>query len=114
MVEAGGREAAELAYQRALASLHDVRADLADVAAARRRLAFDRPRLDPPEALRREQDLAARFDELSARAGRLRDEAAALREAVRRLHGEGAVEPVELPPETPSGRFEQPPFPEQA
>jgi hypothetical protein len=101
--------AAELAYQRALALLHDARADLADVAAARRRLAYDRTRLTPAEADAAGRDLDARFAELSSRADRLRDEAVALRELLRR-HGEGTTEPEDIPADPATEGFEQPPY----
>jgi hypothetical protein len=101
--------AAELAYQRALALLHDARADLGNVAAARRRLAYDRTRLTPEEADGAARDLDVRFAELSARADRLRDEAVALREQLRR-HDEANAEPEDVPEDLGGEGFEQPPF----
>lgn len=109
MVAPDPQIAAELAYQRALALLHEARADLANVAAARRRLAYDRTRLTPGEADVAARDLDSRFAELSARADRLRDEAVALREHLRR-HGEMTAEPEDLPEDTGAEGFEQPPY----
>jgi hypothetical protein len=108
VVEPGPRLEAELAYQRALAALHEARAELADVAAARRRLAYDRVRLEPADALGRDQLLAARFAEASGRAERLREAAAALREQVRRLSDDATSEPAEVPDDLPGEGFEQP------
>lgn len=113
MVEADPREAAELAYQAALAALHDARAGLADVASARRRLAYDRTRLDAADGHAREQVLDARFAELSSLTEALRERAATAREQVRRL-GEDASEPSEVPRDDVLRGFEQPPYPEQA
>lgn len=111
MADPGAQVTAELAYQRALAALHEARSDLADVAAARRRLAYERPRLDGVEFAARERALADRFAALSARADQLRDEAAHLREVLYRHVADGAAEPDELPDQPPSDGFEQPPYP---
>lgn len=113
MVDADPREAAELAYQAALAALHDARSDLADVAAARRRLAYDRSGLDAADGHAREQALDARFADLASRTEALRERAAAARARVRRL-GEDASEPAEVPRDDVLRGFEQPPHPEQA
>ncbi len=110
MVEPGPRVEAELAYQRALTALHEARAELADVAAARRRLAFDRARLDAAEALDRDRLLTARFTEITGRAERLRQDAAELRERVRRLSEDGSHEPAEVPDDLLGEGFEQPPY----
>lgn len=109
MVEPVGRVDAELAYQRALAALHEARAELADVAAARRRLAYDRVRLDPVEAQARERQLTDRFTGVSERAEQLREAAAVLREQLRRFSDDGASEPAELPDDALGEGFEQPP-----
>ncbi len=111
MADPGAQIAAELAYQRALTALHEARADLADVAAARRRLAYERGRLDATEVAEREQVLGARFAELSARADQLRDEAVRLREVLRRHLEDLAAEPDEVPEEPTPGDYEQPPYP---
>lgn len=104
------RLAAELAYQRALAALHDVRSDLADVAAARRRLVYERGRLDPADADSRERALADRATDLAERADLLRGRATTLRDEVRRLSGDTPPEPSDVPEPGEHERFEQPPF----
>jgi hypothetical protein len=120
VADASARVEAELAYQRALAALHEARADLAGVAAARRRLAYERAQLPPADADARDRELGVRFAELSTRATGLRDEAARLREDLRRHTDDATSEPAELP-EGPEPRgfeepgseprgFEQPPF----
>jgi len=109
VVEPVGRLDAELAYQRALSALHDARADLADVAAARRRLAYDRARLDPAEAQSRDRQLTDRFTAVSERAEQLREAAAALREQLRRFSVDGASEPAEIRDDSLGEGFEQPP-----
>ncbi|MCB0912544.1 MAG: hypothetical protein KDB60_13095 [Propionibacteriaceae bacterium] len=111
MADAGGQVAAELAYQRALAALHEARSDLADVAAARRRLAYERVRLDAAEVDARERALGVRFTELSTRADQLRDEAVRLRDVLHRHAADGMAEPDELPAEPAFEGFEQPPYP---
>ncbi|HQZ00894.1 MAG TPA: hypothetical protein PKV13_09985 [Propionicimonas sp.] len=103
------REQAELAYQRALAALHDVRADLADVMAARRRLAFDRPALTSEVADQRSAELDARRAVLEARAGVLRNEAEELR-GILRQGTDASGEPTEVDPSPQSDGFEQPPY----
>ena len=90
MADSGAQVSAELAYQRALAALHAARADLAEVAAARRRLAFERRGADPGGAEAREQALAVQHAELTDRA-----------------------EPDEVHDEPFPGNFEQPPYLEQ-
>ncbi|MGC3994420.1 MAG: hypothetical protein QM779_09985 [Propionicimonas sp.] len=110
MVDGSARVEAELAYQRALTALHDVRADLADVAAAQRRLAYQRLQLSAAEAAALGEGLEARRAQLAARAAELREEAIRLREGVRRFAGDAGVEPDELPPAAPPSGFEQPPF----
>lgn len=111
MVEPEPRVTAELAYQRALTALHEAREELDDVAAARRRYAYDRPRLDPGEAHLREEALGHRFQQASRRVEALRAEAARLREQVRRLDDSASAEPVDVPPGTAVEGFEQPPYP---
>lgn len=110
MVEADDLAAAELAYQRALAALHDARSELSGVAAAQRRFTFDRVRLTPEAAAARWSELEAAHAGLSARAGDLREQAASLRERVRRLAGDAAAEPEDLPEEPEGQGFQQPPF----
>ncbi len=109
MVDADPRLTARLAYQRALAALHDARADLADLAAARRRLAYQRTRLDPADAAARDAELADRHDALAAAAERLRMQASELRVALRRFSDDSA-EPPDLRPDGAPDGFEQPPF----
>lgn len=111
MTDTGGQVEAELAYQRALAALHQVRADLADVAAARRRLAYERVVLTDAEVEARRHALDAEFSVLSGREDRLRDEAVRLREQVRRHLADAAPEPDEVPDEPAFEGFEQPPHP---
>ncbi len=111
MTDAGAQVAAELAYQRALTALHEARSDLADVAAARRRLAYERGRLDAAEVATREDALESRFTVLSARADQLRDEAVRLREILHRHLAAAAAEPDEIPDEPALEGFEQPPYP---
>lgn len=113
MVEADGLAAAELAYQRALAALHDARSELAEVAAAQRRFTFDRMRLAPEAASARWSELEAAHAGLSARAAELREQAAGLRARLRRLAGDAGAEPEDLPEEPAGEGFQQPPF-EQA
>lgn len=110
MVDADARLAAQLAYQRALAALHEARADLAGVAAARRRFAYERARLDPAAAAARDADLASRHDRLLELAQSLRDEAAALREVLRRS-GDDPGEPPGVRADEGGEGFEQPPYP---
>lgn len=111
MVDAQHRDAVELAYQRALTALHEARADLAEVAAARRRLAFDRSRLAPEAAAATEAALEARRADLADRVGRLRDEAEARRADLRRHAGASGVEPDEIEDEPVVEGFQQPPYP---
>lgn len=111
MADAGEQVAAELAYQRALTALHEARSDLADVAAARRRLAYERVRLDEAEVRAREGVLDVEFAALTTRADRLRDEAVRLREIVHRHLADAASEPEVVPDEPALEGFEQPPYP---
>lgn len=110
MVDAEGRIAAEIAYQRALTALHETREALAAVQAARRRLEFERAGLPSAEADARARDLTTQHSGLAGRAEELRSRAAALRDELRRAGG-AAGEPVEPPasPE-PGAGFVQPPF----
>lgn len=111
--DADAKVEAERAYQRALSALHGVRAELAEVAAAQRRLAYQRRHLVPAEAAAVESGLTARYDQLAARAAALRTEATGLRDAVRRFAPDDASEPAELPPvelPAPATGYEQPPF----
>lgn len=114
MVDDGDRAAAELAYQRALTALHEARAELADLAAARRRLAFDRIRLGGDAAAAREAELEASHADLLARTDQLRDLAAGLRASLRRFTDDTAPEPDDLPEQPAGGDYEQPPFAERA
>lgn len=110
MADHGEQVEAELAYQRALAALHEARSELADVAAARRRLAYERVGLDEAEVAARERTLDSEFAVLTARADRLRDEAVRLREIVHRQLTDAAAEPDEVPDEPTFEGFEQPPY----
>ena len=110
MVEADDLAAAELAYQRALAALHDARSQLSAVAAAQRRFAFDRGRLTPEAAADQWSQLEAAHTGLSARAGELREQAASLRDRLRRMAGDAGTEPEDLPEEPEGQGFQQPPF----
>lgn len=103
------REQAELAYQRAISVLHDARAELAEVMAARRRLVFDRTRLEPAVAGRREAELETGRVALVSRVERLRAEAEELRSVLRRMT-DAAAEPAEIEPVPEADGFEQPPF----
>ncbi len=113
MVDDGDRAEAELAYQRALAALHEARARLAELTAARRRFAFDRTRLGADAAEVRAAELEATHTALMARADQLRDQAAGLRAVLRHLD-DRSPEPDDLPEEQPPGGYQQPPFAEQA
>ncbi|MCC6497906.1 MAG: hypothetical protein IT193_16765 [Propionibacteriaceae bacterium] len=113
MVDDGERAEAELAYQRALTSLHEARAALEDLAAARRRFAFDRGRMGADAAAARAAELEASHASLLAHADQLRDLAAGLRSTLRRLTDDTAPEPDDLPEEPAGGDYEQPPFAEQ-
>jgi hypothetical protein len=110
VVEPGELSAAELAYQRALAALHEARSDLSDVAAARRRFAFDRSRLSGEAAAARAAELGAAHDGLTSRVEALREQAAALRAGLRRLTDDTGSEPDDLPEEPEDEGFRQPPF----
>lgn len=109
VTEAESRAAAELAYQHGLAALHDARAELAELDAARRRLAFDEIRLDPDEVAGRQAELAAGHDRLTAQVERLREEAEGLRQLLRRYTDAVPAEPLEPPAGESSTGFEQPP-----
>ena len=110
MVEAGERAAAELAYQRALTALHEARADLSEVAAARRRFAFDRARLSPEAVVARSAELAAAHEALTSRVDGLREQAAAFRVVLRRFTDDPGSEPDDVPEEPDTEGFHQPPF----
>lgn len=110
MVEADGLSVAELAYQHALTALHEARAELSDVAAARRRFAFDRARLSAETAAARAAALDTAHAALTSRVDGLREQAAALRAELRRLTGDAGSEPDDLPDEPESEGFQQPPF----
>lgn len=110
MVEADDRAAAQLAYQRALAALHEARSALADLAAARRRFAFDRVRLAPAAAGTRSAELKVAHAELLSRADQLRDLAAGLRAELRHLTDELDDEPDEVPEDPAGSGYQQPPF----
>ena len=110
MVESGELSAAELAYQRALTALHEARAELSEVSAARRRFAFDRTRLSPEAAAARAGGLEAAHAGLTAQVEALRVQASALREELRRLTDDPGAEPDQLPDEPASEGFEQPKF----
>lgn len=114
MVDDGDRAEAELAYQRALAALHEARASLAELNAARRRFAFDRTRLGAEAAEARAAELEATHTALVAHADQLRDRAAGLRSVLRHLSDEQSPEPDDLPDEQPPGGYQQPPFAERA
>lgn len=103
------REEAELAYQRALAALHDARAELAEIMAARRRLAFDRGRLAPGVADQRAAELDAARAALEPRVELLRTQAAELRGSLRRAT-DATGEPVEFDAGPEPDGFEQPPY----
>ncbi|HEY3337429.1 MAG TPA: hypothetical protein VGK18_02905 [Propionicimonas sp.] len=110
MVEAGELSAAELAYQRALTALHEARAELSEVSAARRRFAFDRARLSAEAATARVAELEAAHARLSSRVEELREQASALRVVLRRLTDDPATEPDDLPEEPEGEGFQQPSF----
>lgn len=110
MVEDGRLDAAELAYQRALAALHEARADLSDLASAQRRFSYDRVRLDPGAAATRAADLEAVRARLLAQVERLRDLAGSARAELRRLTDDPDSEPDDVPDEPADGEFHQPPF----
>jgi hypothetical protein len=110
VVEADGLSAAELAYQRALTALHEARAELSDVGAARRRFAFDRARLSPDAAAARAAGFEIAFAGLTSRVEALREQASALRAGLRRLTDDPGSEPDDLPQEPDADGFQQPPF----
>lgn len=110
MVDAGELAAAELAYQRALTTLHEARAELSAVAAARRRFAFDRARLSPDAAAARAAEFEIAYAGLTSRVDALREQASALRAGLRRLTDDPGSEPDDLPQEPDADGFEQPPF----
>ena len=110
MVEADELSGAELAYQRALTALHEARAELSDVDAARRRFAFDRTRMSGEAAAARAAGLDTAHAALSSRVDALREQAAALRAELRRLTDDTGSEPDDLPEEPDSEGFQQPPF----
>jgi len=110
VVEDGRLDAAELAYQRALAALHEARADLADSAAAQHRFSYDRVRLDPAVAATRAAELEAVHARLRAHVEQLRVLAGTARAGLRRLTDDPDAEPDELPEESAEEGFHQPPF----
>lgn len=110
MVEGGQLATAELAYQRALSTLHEARAALSELAAARRRFAYDRAWLAPEQAVAGEAELEAEQERLVAQAEQLRQLAADLRVEVRRLAGHAGAEPDVVPEEAPLSGYQQPPF----
>jgi hypothetical protein len=110
VVESGELSAAELAYQHALTALHEARAELADLAAARRRFAFDRARLSPEAAAVRAAELESGHAGLTARVDALRAQASELRAGLRRLTDDLGSEPDDLPDEPGGEGFQQPSF----
>jgi chromosome segregation ATPase len=110
VVEADELSAAELAYQRALTALHEARAELSDVAAARRRFAFDRTRMSAEAAAARAAELDTAHAALTARVDALREQASALRAGLRRLTDDTGSEPDDVPEEPEGEGFQQPPF----
>ena len=110
VVEAGKRDAAEMAYQRALAALHQARADLSDLSAAKRRFAYDRPRLTAEAAATQAAELETVRMRLLALVERLRQQAATTRTELRRLTDDPDAEPDELPDEPAEEGFHQPRF----
>jgi hypothetical protein len=110
VVEADELSAAELAYQRALTALHEARAELSDVGAARRRFAFDRPRMSGDAAAARAAELDTAHAALTTRVDALRVQASALRGELRRLTDDTGNEPDDLPDELDGEGFQQPSF----
>jgi len=110
VVEDGRLDAAELAYQRALAALHDARAELSDSAAAQRRFGYDRIRLDPAVAATRAAELETVHARLRAHVEQLRELAGTARAELRRLTDDSDAEPDEVPEEPAEEGFHQPPF----
>jgi hypothetical protein len=110
VVEDDRLAAAELAYQRALAALHEARADLSDLSAAQRRFSYDRVRLDHPTAAARAAELEAAHDRLVADVEQLRALAGTARAELRHLTDEPDSEPDEVPDEPTDAGFHQPPF----
>ena len=110
MVEADELSAAELAYQRALTALHEARAELSAVGAARRRFAFDRTRMSGEAAGARAAELETAHASLTSRVDALREQASALRAELRRLTDDTGSEPDDLPEEQEGEGFQQPSF----
>jgi len=110
VVEADELSAAELAYQRALTALHEARAELSDVSAARRRFAFDRTRMSGEAAGARAAELETARASLTSRVDALREQASALRAELRRLTDDTGSEPDDLPEEPDGEGFQQPSF----
>lgn len=102
MVGSQHRDAAELAYQRGLAALHEARAALAEVEAAQRRRFLDRSG-DAAE-------LAARRAGLLADVARLREAAEELRRQLRQHTDPHPAEPDVAPEPPAENGYEQPPF----
>ena len=110
MVEAGKLDAAEMAYQRALAALHEARADLSDQSAAQRRFAYERPRLTAEAAATHAGELATVRARLLTHVEQLREQAATTRAELRRLTDDPDAEPDDLLDEPAEDGFHQPPF----
>ena len=118
MVEDGRLDAAELAYQRALAALHEARSELSDLSAAQRRFSYDRLRLDPTAAATRAAELEAAHAQVVAHVEQLRDLAGIARAELRHLTDDPGAEPDEVPDEPDESdaagfhqpRFDRPPF----
>lgn len=96
-------------YQRRLRALQDAQADQAQIQAAIRRLAIDRPHLDSAEADRQGRSLDAALQRAETQVLHRRRDAEESRRAVRRLV-EGQQEPSEMIGDEWSGGFQQPPF----
>ena len=110
MVEAGKLDAAEMAYQRALAALHEAREDLSGLSAAQRRFAYERPRLTVEAAATHAAQLETARAVLFAHVEQLRVQAATTRAELRRLTDDLDAEPDELPDEPAGDGFHQPRF----
>ena len=95
-------------YQRSLSALHEARAGLDGIKAARRRLVFDRSSLGAEAADRADADLRVDQDRLQGEIDRLRQDAERLRQQLRAGHSQ--VEPDEIEVAPPVEGFEQPPF----
>lgn len=96
-------------YQRRLRELQSAQADQARIQAAIRRLAIDRPRLNPAEADRQGRALDAALAQAEAQVLQRRLDAEDSRRAVRRVV-EGSLEPSEMNSDDSEEGFHQPPF----